>query len=360
MTEAAFVIPGDLDQPTGGYAYDRRVLALLPQFGVRVRHLALPASFPHPTAADLEASEQKLQAAAPAAVLLIDGLAFGAMPAGLIDRLHRPVVALVHHPLWREAGLGEARQEELRVSETAALARARSVIVTSRSTADTLREDFAVPAGKITVAEPGTDPSPRAHGSAGDDGPHLIAVGAVVPRKAYHVLVAALAPLAHLPWRLTIAGPTDRSAEAVAQLRASLHAAKLEHRASVVGALAPGPLDRLYASADIFVMSSLYEGYGMVLAEAMARGLPIITTTGGAAAATVPDGAALKVAPGDAEALSGALRRLLTDSGLRARLAEASWRAGQRLPRWEDAARRIAGVIEEVARRQGERGATGP
>jgi glycosyltransferase involved in cell wall biosynthesis len=97
-------------------------------------------------------------------------------------------------------------------------------------------------------------------------------------------------------------------------------------------------------------MSSLYEGYGMVLAEALAHGLPIVATRAGAAAETVPDVAALKVEPGDVAALAAALRRMIGDAALRHRLADNSWSAGQRLPQWLDTARRIAHVVERVTR----------
>jgi glycosyltransferase involved in cell wall biosynthesis len=120
----------------------------------------------------------------------------------------------------------------------------------------------------------------------------------------------------------------------------------LGHRVTLLGAVDQQRLAELYAKADIFVMSSLYEGYGMVLGEAMARGLPIVCTTGGAAAETAPDAAAIKVPPGDEAALSAAIGRLLDDQGLRARTADAAWAAAQGLPRWEDTARRIANVIK--------------
>jgi glycosyltransferase involved in cell wall biosynthesis len=115
-----------------------------------------------------------------------------------------------------------------------------------------------------------------------------------------------------------------------------------------------GPLDEralgaLYAGTDLFVMSSLYEGYGMVLGEALVRGLPIVATTGGAASTTVPDRAALKVPPGDIDALSRALRRAMTDAVLRRKLADAAWAAGRKLPRWDDTARVVAGAIEGAA-----------
>jgi len=349
MLEALFAIPGDLDLPTGGYAYDRRVLELLPQFGVAAQHLPLPALLPDPTTADLDETARALAGVVPPAVLLIDGLAYGAMPAAVIGGARAPIVALIHHPLCLEAGLTATRQEALRLLETAALARARKIIVTSPVTQRTLIADFNVPAHKITVAEPGTDPAPRA--AHGRQPPlQLLSVGAIVPRKAFHLLVRALSPLQDRDWQLTIAGPTDRSPQALADVQAAIRATGLGQRIALVGPVAKDRLAGLYASADAFLLASLYEGYGMVLAEAMACGLPIVCTSGGAAAETVPDCAAIKVPPGDERALTLAIQRLLDDRELRQRLAQAAWSAGQKLPRWEDTARIVAGVIAEVAR----------
>jgi glycosyltransferase involved in cell wall biosynthesis len=344
MTPAVFAIPGNIELPTGGYAYDRRVLALLPHAGVAIRHLQLPGSFPAPTAADLADADRQLSAIAPDVAVLIDGLAYGAMPADLVARIRGPIIALVHHPLCLEAGLEPLRRRQLQDLETAALACARKVVVTSPTTARTLMVDFAVPAGKITVAEPGTDPAQRATGTGRPL--QLLAVGSVVPRKAYDLLVRALQSLVDRDWRLAIAGPTDRSPQALADLEAELCRTGLGRRVTLLGAVGQDRLADLYARADIFVLPSLYEGYGMVLGEAMARGLPIVCTTGGAAAETAPDAAAIKVSPGDQAALSAAIGRLLDDQALRARMAEASWAAGQRLPRWQDTAQRIAILIQ--------------
>ena len=349
MVEAAFAIPGDLDLPTGGYTYDRRVLALLPKFGVAARHLSLPASFPDPSAADLAETARALAEVPPRTVILVDGLAYGALPGSVIARVRAPIVAVVHHPLCLEAGLTPTRQEALRILETDALALARKIIVTSPLTQRTLIADFAVPAHKITVAEPGTDPAARAAPS-GQGPAHLLSVGAIVPRKAFDLLVRALSPLRDRQWHLTIAGPTDRSPQALAHVKEAIGASGLEQRIRLAGPVDAERLRRLYASADAFVMASLYEGYGMVLAEAMAHGLPIVCTTGGAAAETVPDSAAIKVPPGEERALTLAIAQILGDRELRQRLAQAAWSAGQKLPRWEHTARGVAGVIAEVAR----------
>ncbi len=354
MIEAVFAIPGDITLPTGGYAYDREVLALLPAMGIGVRHLALPGGFPDPSPEDLARTAEQIAATPSGAVLLIDGLAYGAMPSSLIDGFDRPIVALVHHPLCLEAGVAPARAEALRALETAALARAARVVATSPTTARTLAADFAVPPGRITVAVPGTDPAARAVGSGGVDGKiALLAVGSIVPRKGYDVLVRALEidAAGHAPdWTLRIVGAIDRSPATVAALREQIAAAGLGDRIDIGGPMARDRLDRCYDGADVFVLSSHYEGYGMVLAEALARGLAIATTTGGAAAETVPDGAAIKVMPGDAEALQQALRRLIDDPALRGRLADAAWSAGRTLPRWSDTAALIANTIKEARR----------
>jgi glycosyltransferase involved in cell wall biosynthesis len=217
-------------------------------------------------------------------------------------------------------------------------------------TARTLATDFGVPSARIAVAMPGTDPAARATGSAG--GPvAVLAVGSVVPRKGYDVLVRALEidAAAHgADWKLHIVGALDRSPPTVETLRDQIARAGLGARIDIAGPKPREALDESYGRADIFVLASHYEGYGMVLAEALARGLPIVTTTGGAAAETVPDGAALKVPPGDPRALQQALRRLMNDADLRARLADAAWAAGQHLPRWSDTAATIAQVIKEV------------
>ncbi|WP_439575844.1 glycosyltransferase family 4 protein [Phreatobacter sp.] len=346
--KAAFAIPGEIDTPTGGYRYDREVLGRAGRYGIDLRHVALPASFPFPAEGDLAATATQLAAIPADTVLLADGLAFGALPAAVLDAIRTPVVALVHHPLALESGLAAEVAAKLADSERQALARAAAVVATSAVTARTLAADYGVPAERITVAEPGTDPAPRATGS-GNDAPTLLAVGAVSARKGYAVLMDALGPLRGLDWTLVIAGATDRDPAAFAHLRRAVGSNSLGSRVTFAGPLSDAALDRLYGLADIFVMPSLYEGYGMVLAEAMARGLPMVTTTGGAAAETVPEGAALKVPPGDAAELKQAIARLIGDRALRQSLSDAAWVAGSRLPRWDDTARIIADVICGVA-----------
>ncbi len=342
-----FATPGDLSARTGGYGYDRAVIAALPEFNVEVAHVALKGGFPFPSETEAHEAARAINAAlAPRDVALIDGLAYGALPEDAIRAIAAPVLALCHHPLGLEQGLDPRQAKALLRSEAAALALAAHVIVTSAHTRKTLIEEFGVSPSAVTIALPGTAPAARASGSGG--GTKLLAVGSIIARKGFDILVEALAGLTRLDWRLRLVGGAHapETANALARL---IEARGLGARIDWLGEVSAEALDGIYDSSDIFVSSSLYEGYGMALAEALARGLPIVTTTGGACADTAPDGAALKVAPGDVDALRAALRRLIQDSDLRRDLSEASWRAGQKLPSWRDAARTIGRAARAIA-----------
>lgn len=348
MSEIVFAIPGDLSLPTGGYGYDRRLLAEWREAGVASRHLVLPGSFPEPGEADLAETRRLLLAQPRDAVLLIDGLAYGAFPESLAAELAGRVVALVHHPLGFETGLAPERAAAFLACEAAALRHAAAIVATSPMTARLLVSDFALPEARVAVAVPGVDPAQRARGSNEGAPLRLLAVGSVVPRKGYEFLISALAGLALRNWQATIVGALDRSPATVAALKAQIAAAGLGGRVVLTGAIAQAALEREYDAADLFVMPSLFEGYGMVLTEALARGLPILCTTGGAAAETVPDSTAIKVPPGDAGALAAALSALIDAPSERRRLADAAWYAAGALPRWQDTAKLVAETCAKV------------
>ena len=343
----ALVHPGAIDSPSGGYAYDRRILAGLKAQGFDAVPLSLQGGFPFPTADEIGAALAALAATPSGTVLLADGLALGALPGEALRRLERPVVALVHHPLALETGLSEEVAARLLESEAGALAAAAAVIAVSPETRRMLVERYGVPPEKITLALPGTAPAARM--PADGQPPRLIAVGSLTPRKGYGVLLDALDGLRDLDWTLTIVGSPNFEPETAREIAA--RAAGFGPRIRLAGALDVAALDEAYAAADIFVHPSFYEGYGMVLAEALRRGLPVICTTGGAAGETVPDGAGLKVPPGDADALAAALRALLIDPARRRAMADAAFAAGMALPDWSDTVAVIGRVLMEVADR---------
>jgi len=348
VAKVAFAVPGDLSAATGGYAYAREIIAGLAVQDIDVAHIALPAGFPRPSANDLAETERLLAHVLNGTPLLIDGLAFGAFPADLAAALPQPLIALVHHPLALESGLSVEDAQHFRETERLALAAADRVIAASPTTAAELTNAYDVSADRITVAEPGTHPRQRSLGS-GSETVQLLSVGAISERKGFDVLVTALAASPKRNWHLTIAGDTERNADTTAAIASKITAHDLDINVTMTGRVSDEELAALYRSSDVFVLASRYEGYGMVLAEAIANGLPIVTTTGGAAAETVPDAAAIKVPPNAVEPLRDAILRLVESSNERQARADASWNFAGELPTWKQTCARIASVIKEVS-----------
>ncbi len=344
-----FAVPGDLATPTGGYGYDRCMIAELSELGWQIDLLDLGEGFPWPDATTHANAEALLLAVPAGRIIVVDGLALGVLPETAARLARRnPLLALVHHPLALEWGLSVQQADALRASERAALACAQAVVVTSAATARLVASDYAVPAARITVAKPGSDPAPLAQGN--DDGiVRLLSVGAVVPRKGFEILVEALATLPDLPWRLTIVGDRARDGDAAALLDAAIVRHRLGDRITLAGAVSSERLETLYANADLFVLASYFEGYGMAYAEAIAHGLPVIGTNAGAIPETVPPEAGLLVAPGDIDAFAQALRRGIGDADLRRRLSNAARAAAPRLPAWRHSASILAGALEKLA-----------
>jgi glycosyltransferase involved in cell wall biosynthesis len=358
------VVAGDLETRTGGYGYDRRIIAGLRARGWTVQVVMLDGSFPAPTAAARDEAARALAAIPDGALVLVDGLALGALPAEAEREARRlTIVALVHHPLAAETGIDPVLAAELEISERRALAASRSIVVTSRATAARLA-DYGVTADRITVVEPGTDPAPLASRVAqafrpadsaaakdtATDAPvevALLCVATLTPRKGYEILVQALAAISHRCWRLTCAGSLDRDPATVLRVRQMLREHDLEDRVTLAGDLDADALARLYDRADVFVLPTLYEGYGMAVAEAVARGLPVVSTATGAIEQLVLDGGVV-VPPGDLAAFTSALSAVVTDARVRAQLAEGARRARNRLPTWDGAAAAMADVLERA------------
>ena len=337
------VLPNDIDDPaspSGGNHYDRRLCRGLAERGWAVREHAVAGDWPRPDAAARAALAGVLAALSDGAVVLVDGLVASATPdvlAPQADRLR--LVVLVHMPLGDDA---EAR----------ALGAARAVVTTSGWTRDRLLDRYDLPAGRVHVATPGVDPAPPASGTG--TGGSLLCVAAVTPTKGHDVLVRALALAADLPWTCTCAGSLTRDEDFVADLRGRLAATGLTERVRLVGPWTGDALDAAYDAADLLVLPSRFETYGMVVTEALARGVPVLgTATGGLpeALGRAPDGElpGLLVPPEDPPALAGALRRWLGDAALRDRLARAARDRRATLATWSDTAARVATVLAGVA-----------
>ncbi len=343
-----FLIPGDWNIPTGGYTYDRRMVQALRESGWQVDVHSLQGSWPHPAAADLEAAADLMASLPDHTLVVADGLAFGAMAEVVAPHAARlRWVALVHHPLHLETGLNDAARETLQRSEALALQLAHRVVVTSPATATDVTA-LGVPFERISVIEPGTDAAPMRATPAEHSGPvRLLCVATLTPRKGHHLLLQALANLTHLDWELHNVGSATRDPDTAAALHTL--AAPLGDRVFWHGEVDAQGLHAHYAAADVFVLASLHEGFGMVVTEALAHGLPVIASDAGALAQTLPRDAGLQVPAGTVPPLQAALADMLTDAALRNRLAAGARAAGARLPGWPAQAARFANVLENLA-----------
>ncbi|MFD2261381.1 glycosyltransferase family 4 protein [Lacibacterium aquatile] len=341
MHEFAFAVPGDINQATGGYVYDSRLLAEWRKAGLDVPLLTLPTTYPVVKRATLAATAEALKDSPD--TIIVDGLAYGVLPPDWLHAQRKRWVALVHHPLCLETGLTQERAAELRRSELAALALAEQVICTSRVTADTLLREFGVSAKRLLVAEPGVTVYPPSIPLGPD---LLLAVGSVIPRKGYDVLVAALAQVADRPWICRIVGGFRDPAH-VKALRRQIAQVGLQTRILLVGEQAEEELYSLYGQATLFVHAAHYEGFGMALADAVASGLPTVAASGGAVGQILSSGCAVLVPPGDVEAMAKEIGRLLDDGRARKRLSAKAKTAAGRFGSWAGSAAAVADFVRK-------------
>jgi glycosyltransferase involved in cell wall biosynthesis len=342
----AVVVPGSIGQRSGGYEYDRRIVAGLRARGWVVDLHEIDGGFPRPSAAALETAAQTLAAIPDGSLVLVDGLAFGAMPAEVERESGRlNFVALVHLPLAADVGIDGQEADWFEQSERRALAAARACIVTGAATLGSL-EAYGVRPEQIAVVEPGTDRAPLARGSRNPL--HLVSVAAITPGKGHELLLRALARLSQRAWRLTCAGSLDRDPATAARVRELVDAEQLGKRVALLGELDAPELSALYDSADVLVHASLHETYGMVVAEALARGIPVVGSATGAIPDLVGSDGGLLVPPGDAAALEGALSSIIDDLDVRNRLAAGARRVRDRLPTWDDAVGKMANVLARL------------
>ena len=354
------LVPGPLGQRTGGYIYDRQMVASLQDRGWTVTVPTLVGRFPDPNRQAVHSIGDILAALPAETTALIDSLALPALagvPASTTQ--DRTIIALVHHLPSDETGLPPNRGDLLRAREREALARTSGIIVTSAYTA----ERIAAGGGdleRIRVVVPGTDPAPTSKGPPAGDPVVFLCVGSLVPRKGQDILVRALVRERDRRWRCVLAGSTERDPDFFRRVRRLVDDEGLEDRIEFGGECTGEEIARLYDRASIFVLPSYFEGYGMALAEALARGLPVISTTAGAIPHTVPRDAGILVPAGDAEALADAIASVVegqsaettrTQSSTAARresLAAAARRFAVSLPDWERQAHAFATALAEL------------
>ena len=355
MTEVHLVVPEGIDDPTrpsGGNVYDRRVCQELAALGWAVHQHPIPGAWPRADAEGDAALAHAVGRIPDGAVVLLDGLIASAAPEALVPQAGRLAqVVLVHMPLGHrppddEAGAIRAREREV-------LATAAAVVTTSAWARRRLGELYALPADRVRVAEPGVDAACLAPGTAAGDA--LLCVAAVTPDKGHDVLLDALATTTDLSWRCACVGSLDREPAFADGVQRATRRKGLGERVRFAGPRTGPELDRAYAAADLLVLASRAETYGMVVTEALARGLPVLAAEvggvtealGHAADSTRPG---LLVAPDDPAALGAALRAWLADAELRGRLRRAARERRASLRGWAATASVLAGVLAGAAR----------
>lgn len=374
----AFIIYGSVDQISGGYLYDREVVSALRKKNDHVTFVSL-RQLPYvlsvlqwcsPRLIKLLRKGVWMREDNPADCVVIDELVhpsiwFAATRTG--SRGPR-LVLLVHHLRSKER---RAQFETIvaRAFEKTLINSADMIVVNSRTTARTVEQLLRKPC-TVLICPPGRDtflgcaqngiekkkPPPveteRKKTGAGKNTPvELLAVGNLIRRKGYTLLIHALSRLCGLEWRLTIAGNDMADPKYTRTLKRNIRTLGMEENISITGIVSAERLAALYGSADIFVFPTQYEGYGISLAEAMSFGLPYVAMNSGAVVELTGFGGApgreedrgIRITeggfltdPDDSAALSTSLKKLITDAGLREQLGAESLHLASSLSRWRD------------------------
>ncbi|MEV5436875.1 glycosyltransferase family 4 protein [Streptomyces sp. NPDC052682] len=350
-----FVLPGGVDDPSapsGGNAYDRRVSLDLPGFGWQVHKHAVPGDWPRPGAAARTELARTLAELPDGSVVLLDGLVACGVPEIVVpeaDRLRMAV--LVHLPLGDETGLEPALAAELDALERAVLRAVPAVIATSDWAVRRLVSHHGLAPDRVHVAAPGADIAPLAPGTDGVS--RLLCVAAVTPRKGQHRLIEALAKVADLPWSCVCVGSLTQDPQYVAHLRTLIAKYGLAGRLELAGPQSGAALDASYASADLMVLTSYAETYGMAVTEALARGIPVLATDVGGlpeAVGRAPDGGVpgILVPPEDPAAIAAELRGWFGEADVRRRLKAAARGRRAALNGWATTAQSLAAVLRRL------------
>lgn len=343
----------DRDIPTGGNVYNQNVVAELRGLNVQVRLHMLPGAWPEGNASTHAQLARALQQAPTS---LVDGiLACGApdVIAAAVDSGH-VIIILLHLPISDELGLEPSRRERYAALEARAIQVASGVLSTSRWSAAQLSRRFG--RRDVGIAIPGVRPAAVAPGSQQTEHPRFLTLASLTPTKDQLSVVRALAQVAELAWTAALVG-SDRAAPNYAdQVRGEIAAAVLGERIAVPGMLAGDALDREWDATDLLIVPSRTETYGLVIGEALARGIPAVVPAGTGAVEALHQGMTshsdavpgTTVPPADPQSLAALLRSWLTDAPLRHAWRQAALAQRDTLPGWQQTAAAVLAYLERL------------
>jgi glycosyltransferase involved in cell wall biosynthesis len=350
VTEVHVVVPDGIDdpaRPSGGNTYDRQLCRGLRKLGWSVHEHPVAGFWTRPDTASFTALAGVVERIPDGAFALLDGLVASTAPEVLTTHARRlRLVVLVHMPLGHKPA--DEAAEDTRRRERAVLRAAAAVVTTSKWSRSRLLGLYRLPANRVHVAAPGVDAADLAPGTAA--GGALLCVAAVTFEKGHDVLVEALLSISELSWQCLCLGSVERDPAFVEDLRRRTIERGLDDRVSFPGPRTGSDLDRSYATADLMVLASRAETYGMVVTEALARGLPVVAADVGGLTEAMGYGAGgirpgLLVPPEDPAALGAALQAWLGDAELRRRLRTAAGERRESLSGWSATASVVAGVL---------------
>ena len=329
MNHVHWLSPGDPSQRTGGYLYNARMGKALMAKGIAVEVLPLSGPWPRP-----DGRHTKVLAAIPdGAIVVADGLLWpGLHPEDRHSLTSRCTVWVVVHSLM---DLEQPDSEsELAAEESRALKEAHGCFATSLRTAKILQQRMGGEVPPVVI--PGTSPVPPSPRPGRNQ---LLAVGHLIHRKGYEPMLEALAKLTHRSWRLDVVGSLERDPAAVRHIMDLAAWLCLLDRVRFVGELDDEGMEQAYRQSDVLIHGAHFEAYGMVLTEALARGLPVLSTPAGALDGLEAEG--IRVAEGGA--WGAALDEWLSSPDRLTRAQESA--AAMEFPDWTEQGEALARVL---------------